>query len=45
VSKYIPKERVVAFAICGMAPMRRSIAEAELMALGQGAALAREKFG
>jgi 5-methyltetrahydropteroyltriglutamate--homocysteine methyltransferase len=45
VSKYIPKEHVIACTNCGMAPMRRSIAEAKLMALGQGAALAREKFG
>jgi hypothetical protein len=27
-----------------MAPMRRNIAEAKLMSLGQGAALARERF-
>jgi 5-methyltetrahydropteroyltriglutamate--homocysteine methyltransferase len=45
VSKYIPKERVIACTNCGMAPMRREIAEAKLKALGAGVALAREKFG
>ena len=30
---------------CGMAPMRREIAEAKLMALGAGARLARQKLG
>ena len=42
--KYVPKERIVACTNCGMAPMRRDIAEAKLMALGAGAKLAREKF-
>ncbi len=45
VMKYVPKERIVACTNCGMAPMRRDIAEAKLVALGQGAALARERFG
>ncbi len=45
VMKIVPKERIVACTNCGMAPMRRDIAEAKLMALGQGAALARAKFG
>ncbi len=44
VMKYVPKERIVACTNCGMAPMRREIAEAKLMALGAGAALARAKF-
>ena len=43
--QYVPKERIVACTNCGMAPMRREIAEAKLMALGAGAALARAKFG
>ena len=30
--------------ICGMAPMRRDIAEKKLAALAEGAALARKKF-
>jgi 5-methyltetrahydropteroyltriglutamate--homocysteine methyltransferase len=42
--KYVPKERIIACTNCGMAPMRRDIAEAKLMALGKGAALARERF-
>ena len=42
---YVPKERIVACTNCGMAPMRRDIAEKKLQALGKGAALARKKFG
>jgi len=45
VSKHIAKERVIACTNCGMAPMRREIAEAKLKALGAGVARAREKFG
>jgi 5-methyltetrahydropteroyltriglutamate--homocysteine methyltransferase len=45
VCKVVPKERIVACTNCGMAPMRRDIAEAKLMALGAGAALARQKLG
>jgi len=45
VLKFVPAERVVACTNCGMAPMRRDIAEAKLMALGAGAALARKKYG
>jgi 5-methyltetrahydropteroyltriglutamate--homocysteine methyltransferase len=44
VMKHVPKERIVACTNCGMAPMRREIAERKLLALGKGAALAREKF-
>ena len=44
VMKFVPKEKIVACTNCGMAPMRRDIAEAKLIALGQGAALAREKY-
>jgi len=43
--KVVPKERIVACTNCGMAPMRREIAEAKLKALGAGAALARERYG
>lgn len=43
--KYVPKERILACTNCGMAPMRRDIAEAKLKALGDGAKLARERFG
>jgi 5-methyltetrahydropteroyltriglutamate--homocysteine methyltransferase len=45
VMQYVPKERIVASTNCGMAPMRRDIAEAKLMALGAGAALARKTLG
>lgn len=45
VSKFVPKSNMIATTNCGMAPMRREIAEAKLMALGAGAALAREKLG
>ena len=45
VMKFVPKERIIACTNCGMAPMRRDIAEAKLAALGRGAALARQKYG
>ncbi|HET7384947.1 MAG TPA: methionine synthase [Pseudolabrys sp.] len=44
VMKFVPKEKIVACTNCGMAPMRRDIAELKLLALGQGAALARKKY-
>jgi 5-methyltetrahydropteroyltriglutamate--homocysteine methyltransferase len=44
VMKFVPREKIVACTNCGMAPMRRHIAEAKLTALGQGAALARKKY-
>ena len=44
VMKHVPKERIVACTNCGMAPMRRDIANAKLGALGKGAALARRLF-
>ena len=42
--KFVPKEKIVACTNCGMAPMRRDIAAKKLVALGEGAALARKKF-
>ena len=45
VSKFVPLSNIVATTNCGMAPMRRDIAEAKLAALGAGAKLARERFG
>jgi 5-methyltetrahydropteroyltriglutamate--homocysteine methyltransferase len=45
VSKFVPLSDIVATTNCGMAPMRRDIAEAKLMALGAGAKLARQKLG
>jgi 5-methyltetrahydropteroyltriglutamate--homocysteine methyltransferase len=44
VMKFVPKENIVATTNCGMAPMRRDIAEAKLRALGAGAKLARVKL-
>ncbi len=43
--KFVPKERIVACTNCGMAPMRRDIAQAKLKALGAGVALARQTLG
>ncbi len=43
--KYVAKEKIFPCTNCGMAPMRRDIAAAKLVALGQGAVLARQKFG
>jgi len=45
VAKFVPKSNIIATTNCGMAPMRRDIAEAKLMALGEGAKLARQRFG
>ena len=45
VTKFVRKEKIVACTNCGMAPMRRDIAEAKLVALGKGAELARQKLG
>jgi 5-methyltetrahydropteroyltriglutamate--homocysteine methyltransferase len=41
---FVPPERLFPCTNCGMAPMRREIAEAKLAALGAGAALARKRF-
>jgi 5-methyltetrahydropteroyltriglutamate--homocysteine methyltransferase len=45
VMKFVPKNKIVACTNCGMAPMQRGIAEPKLIALGQGVALARKKYG
>jgi 5-methyltetrahydropteroyltriglutamate--homocysteine methyltransferase len=45
VSRFVPRSNIIPTTNCGMAPMRRDIAEAKLMALGAGAKLAREKLG
>jgi 5-methyltetrahydropteroyltriglutamate--homocysteine methyltransferase len=45
VAKFVPLSNIVATTNCGMAPMRRDIAEAKLAALGAGAKLARERLG
>jgi 5-methyltetrahydropteroyltriglutamate--homocysteine methyltransferase len=44
-AKYVATENIIVSTNCGMAPMRRDIAVAKLAALGNGAALARKKFG
>jgi 5-methyltetrahydropteroyltriglutamate--homocysteine methyltransferase len=44
VTKFVPKENIIATTNCGMAPMQRDIAEAKLMALGAGARLARQRL-
>ena len=43
--RYVPADRLFPCTNCGLAPMRREIAEAKLAALGCGAALARERRG
>jgi 5-methyltetrahydropteroyltriglutamate--homocysteine methyltransferase len=45
VSKFVPMSNIVPTTNCGMAPMRREIAVAKLMALGAGAKLARQRLG
>jgi 5-methyltetrahydropteroyltriglutamate--homocysteine methyltransferase len=42
--QHVPKSNIIATTNCGMAPMRREIAEAKLFALGAGAELARQRF-
>jgi len=44
VLSFVPPERLFPCTNCGMAPMRRDVAEAKLAALGAGAALARRRF-
>jgi 5-methyltetrahydropteroyltriglutamate--homocysteine methyltransferase len=41
--RYVPVDRLFPCTNCGLAPMRREVAEAKLAALGRGAALARER--
>jgi 5-methyltetrahydropteroyltriglutamate--homocysteine methyltransferase len=45
VSKFVARGDIIPTTNCGMAPMRRDIAEAKLTALGAGAKLARERLG
>ncbi|HTW70107.1 MAG TPA: methionine synthase [Acetobacteraceae bacterium] len=44
-AQYVPPERLFPCTNCGMAPMRREMAEAKLYALAQGAALAGSRLG
>ena len=43
--RYVPADRLFPCTNCGLAPMRREVAEAKLAALGRGAALARQRRG
>ena len=43
--EFVPAERLFPCTNCGMAPMSRDVAAAKLVALGQGAALARRRLG
>jgi 5-methyltetrahydropteroyltriglutamate--homocysteine methyltransferase len=43
-TKHVAPEHIIACTNCGMAPMHRDIARAKLVALGQGAALARQRL-
>ncbi|MDE1973000.1 MAG: methionine synthase [Hyphomicrobiales bacterium] len=43
-ANHMPKAKIVPGTNCGMAPMRREIAAKKLIALGKGAALARERI-
>ena len=42
--QFVSRERLIACTNCGLAPMSRSVAEAKLRALAEGAALARERY-
>ncbi len=42
--QFVPRERLIACTNCGMAPMKRDVAEAKLRALVEGAALARQRL-
>ena len=43
-TRYVAKEKLIPCTNCGMAQMRRDVAENKLRALAKGATLAREKF-
>ena len=43
--QFVPRQRLLPCTNCGLAPMSRAVAEAKLLALGRGAALARERYG
>jgi 5-methyltetrahydropteroyltriglutamate--homocysteine methyltransferase len=42
--QFVARERLFPCTNCGLAPMRREVAEAKLAALAQGAALARARY-
>ena len=41
--RFVPRQRLIACTNCGLAPMRREVAEAKLRALALGAALAEQR--
>ena len=43
--QFAPKNRIFPCTNCGMAPMKREVAQAKLKALAAGAALARQRYG
>ena len=43
--RHVSADRLFPCTNCGLAPIRREVAEAKLAALGRGAALARERRG
>ncbi len=42
--QFVPRHRLLPCTNCGLAPMSRAVAEAKLKALGQGVALARQRY-
>jgi 5-methyltetrahydropteroyltriglutamate--homocysteine methyltransferase len=43
--KFVPKDKIIVSTNCGMAPMRAETAWSKIAALGEGAALARQRYG
>jgi 5-methyltetrahydropteroyltriglutamate--homocysteine methyltransferase len=42
--RFVPNEHLIACTNCGLAPMKREVAQAKLQALARGAALARSRY-
>ncbi len=42
--RFVPGKHLIACTNCGLAPMKRAVAEAKLKALAEGAALARQRY-
>ena len=43
--QFVARDKLIPCTNCGLAPMSREVAMAKLKALGEGAALARERYG
>jgi 5-methyltetrahydropteroyltriglutamate--homocysteine methyltransferase len=43
--QFVPKQHLIACTNCGLAPMDRTVAEAKLKALAEGAKLAARRYG